>query len=155
MTFSMHSEPAFTDCGFDNYEKALGKFAQHEASMSHREAVMKCSAIRGPSIESILAAQLQKQQEVNRVELLKQLAAMKFLLWQSLALRGHHHVEGNLYQLLRTWSDDSDVIWSWLKQNTFLSHDHVNEMIMLMGHYVLRTIIFHVRSCTPAFFHHC
>ena len=112
MTFSTHSEPAFTDCGFDNYKKALERFAQHEASMTHREAMMKCSAIRGPSIESIMATQLQKQQEVNRAGLLKQLAAMKFLLRQGLELRGHRDVEGNLYQLLRIWSDDMHVMSS-------------------------------------------
>ena len=150
--FSFHSDPTFTDSGFDNYKKAVEKLNQHEASMTHREAVMKCLAIRGPSIDSILTTQLQKEQEVHRAGLLKQLAAMKFLLRQGLALRGHREVDGNLYQLLHTWSDDSDVIWVWLKQGRFLSHDHVNEMITLMSLEVLRTVVSRARSCTPAWF---
>ena len=112
---------------------------------------MKCLVIRGPSIDSILTTQLQKEQEVHRAGLLKQLAAMKFLLQQGLAMSGHHELAGNLYQLLCTWFDDSDVIQVWLKQGRFLSHDHVNKMITLMGLKVLHTVfVSRARSCAPA-----
>ena len=77
---------------------------------------------------------------------------MRFLLRQGLALRGHHDVDGNLYQLLRAWSADSDVVKAWLRQGRFLSHDRVNELITLMGHRVLRTVLARVRSSTPSWF---
>ena len=40
----------------------------------------------------------------------------------------------------------------WLKQNTFLSHNHVNEMIALMGHDTLHTI---TSSAAPVVCLHC
>ena len=80
VTFCLHSDPTFTDSGFDNYKRAVEKLTQHEASMTHREAVMKCFAVCGPSIDSTLTTQLQKKQDVLHAGLLKQLASHEVCL---------------------------------------------------------------------------
>ena len=52
ISFSKRSDSAFLPTGFDNYKKAIEKFNQHASSSVHHEAVMKCSAISQPSIQS-------------------------------------------------------------------------------------------------------
>ena len=152
LQFSTRGDSAFTSTGFNNYKKAMEKFAQHAASATHQEAVMKCSAIAMPSIQTMMSTQLAKQQHLHRAGLLKQLSAMRFLLRQGLALRGHHHTDGNLYQLLCAWASDCDIVKDWVKQGRFMSHDHVNELIKLMGHAVLRKVLARIQSNDPAWF---
>ena len=152
ITFANRGDAAFVSVGFDNFKKGPEKFAAHDASACHREAVAKCSLITAPSILTVANTQLRKQQEVRRAGLLRQITAMKFLLRQGLALRGHSDTEGNLYQLMRTWSADSEVVASWLKAGRFMSADHVNELITLMGHHVLRAVLRRVQSGEPAWF---
>ena len=138
LTFSLHNHDAFALTGFDNYKKAVEKFNSHSASKAHQEAVMKCSAVSRPSIQSNMDTQLQKNQRLRRSGLVKQIKAIRFLTRQGLALRGHLDKDGNLYQLPRAWADDDSVVKAWLRAGRFLSHDHVNEVITLMGHDVLR-----------------
>ena len=64
---------------------------------------------------------------------MKQLEAMKFLLIQGIALRGHSEEEGNLYQLLTTLSSDCAGSKSWIEKGKYMSH-----LITLMGHDILR-----------------
>ncbi|KAI8511315.1 zinc finger, MYM-type [Branchiostoma belcheri] len=147
-----HSEGAFISTGFKNYKKALEKFGTHESSSVHKLAVMKCSNITKPSIQSQLSSQLAQQQEVHRAGLLKQLSAIKYLLRQGLAIRGHRDEDGNLPQLLRTWAEDNKVVSDWIKQGRFMSHDHVNELITLMGHDILKKVLARVKAEDPAWF---
>ncbi|XP_035690920.1 zinc finger MYM-type protein 1-like [Branchiostoma floridae] len=91
-------------------------------------------------------------QRLHRDGLLKQLSALKFLLRQGLAIRGHHDKDGNLYHLLQTWADDSEVVRSWLHQGRFMSHDHINELINLMGNDVLRSVLARIKGSNPAYF---
>lgn len=152
ITFATRGDLAFSIVGFDNYKKAMEKFLHHEGSSSHQEAVMKCNAISAPSIRSRLSSLLCEQQQHRRSGLLKQLQAMQFLLRQGLALRGHYECEGNLYQLLQMWARDNEIVCDWLKSGRFLSHDHVNELITLMGHDVLRRVLDRVKSAYPPWY---
>ena len=52
----------------------------------------------------------------------EQLEAMKFLLRQGIALRGHSEKEGNLYQLLTAWSGDCAAIKSWIEEGKYICH---------------------------------
>ncbi|XP_078613923.1 zinc finger MYM-type protein 1-like [Branchiostoma floridae x Branchiostoma japonicum] len=145
-------EPAFVTTGFDNYKKAIDKFDTHAESDAHKEAAMKCSAVSGPSISSHINSQITGQQQLHRDGLLKQLTALRYLLRQGLAVRGHLDKDGNLYHLLQTWAADSDVVRSWLQQGRFMSHDTINELITLMGHNVLRSVLERINGNDPAWF---
>ena len=80
---------------------------------------------------------------------MKQLEAMKFLLRQGIALRGHSEEEENLPHLLALWSGDSAVVKDWIKAWKYMSHDIVNELITLMGLNVLRQLLVKIKSCDP------
>ena len=85
--------------------KALKKFANHEASDTHREAVMKWKIIQQPSIDVQFNSQMSTLRASHRQGLLKQLRALQYLLHQGIAIRGHTEIEGNLYQLLKVWAN--------------------------------------------------
>ncbi|XP_078679480.1 zinc finger MYM-type protein 1-like [Branchiostoma floridae x Branchiostoma belcheri] len=152
IAFSTHKEPAFVTSGFSNFKKGIEKFDKHAASEAHGEAVVKCSAITGQSIATQLNSQIAEQQQLHRQGLLKQLSALRYLLRQGLAVRGHREKDGNLYHLLKTWADDNAVVQSWLHQGRFMTHDHINELINLMGQDVLRSVLARLNAGDPAWF---
>ncbi|XP_078665396.1 zinc finger MYM-type protein 1-like [Branchiostoma floridae x Branchiostoma belcheri] len=152
IAFSTHKEPAFVTSGFSNFKKGIEKFDKHAASEAHGEAVVKCSAITGQSIATQLNSQIAEQQQLHRQGLLKQLSALRYLLRQGLAVRGHREKDGNLYHLLKTWADDNVVVQSWLHQGRFMTHDHINELINLMGQDVLRSVLARLNAGDPAWF---
>ena len=117
--------------------------ATHESSTFHREAVINCSDISKASIQCQLSTQLAQQQDVH--------SAMKYFLRQGLETRGHHDYDGNLQQLPQTWADD-EVFSAWPKQGQFMSHDHINELITVVGHDVLRKVLARVKSEDPAWY---
>ena len=85
--------------------------------------------------------------------MISQLSGLWFLLRQGLAVRGHIEVEGNLHQLLVTWSGDHNPhLAEWLKEKKYLSHDIVNEQITLMGHSVLRKLLSNMKKLSPSWF---
>ena len=137
--------------GFDNFKKAVQKFRIHENSDSHLEARLKCRSLNNPSINEQLSSEAAKVQGIRRAGLLKQLEAMKFLLRQGIALRGHSEEEGNLYQLLTAWSGDCTAIKSWIEERKYMSHDIVNELITLMGHNILRQLLVRIK-CVPSWY---
>jgi len=151
-TFCKKGDEAFSLKGFDNYKKAVEKFRIHENSDSHLEARLKCKSLNNPSIQEQLSTQGAKVQENRRLGLVKQLEAMKFLLRQGIALRGHSEEEGNLQQLLKTWSKDNAVIKSWVEEGKYMSHDIVNELITLMGQSVLRKLLCRIKNADPCWF---
>ncbi len=114
---------------------------------------MKWSAINKPTIATELSSHLSKLQKLRREGLLMQLRAISYLTRQGIALRGHSESEGNLQQLLKTWSHDNTAIRSWLRENRYISHQFVNEMIDIMGLTVLRTLLKQMKACKgPAWF---
>ena len=70
-----------------------------------------------------------------------QLKGLRFLTRQGIAIRGHHELEGNLQQLLITWSENNESIKNWIKENRFTCHQSVNEQISLLGQAVLRNLL--------------
>ena len=52
--------------------------------------------------------------------LLKQISAMKFLLRQGIALRGHCEKEGNLPQLLTAWTEGSTALKRWIDEGRYM-----------------------------------
>ena len=151
-TFCKKGDEAFSMKGFDNYKKAVEKFRIHENSDSHLEARLKCKSLNNPSIREQLSSQGAKVQETRRLGLVKQLEAMKFLLRQGIALRGHSEEEGNLRQLLTTWSKDNAVVKSWIEEGKYMSHDIVNELITLMGQSILRKLLCQIKNVDPCWF---
>ena len=151
-TFCKKGDEAFSVKGFDNYKKAVEKFRIHENSDSHLEGRLKCRSLNNPSIQEQLSCQAAKIQETRRLGIVKQLEAMKFLLRQGIALRGHLEEEGNLRQLLIMWSKDNAVIKSWIEEGKYMSHDIVNELITLMGQSVLRKLLCRIKNSDPCSF---
>ena len=95
---------------------------------------MKWSYMKKPSIVVQLST---VQQDKRHRGLLIQLEAMRLLLRQGIALRGHTDKESNLYQLLSSWSKDNEYAKQWLSEAKYMSHDIVNELLTTMGHTVL------------------
>lgn len=52
--------------------------------------------------------------------MLKQLSALKYLLKQGLAVRGHKGLKGNLNQLLVVWANDYCELGDWLQERIAL-----------------------------------
>ena len=61
-----------------------------------REAVLKRSYRKQPSVAVQLHNQGMQDQKLNREMLIKQLSSLRYLLRQGLALRGHDEKQGNL-----------------------------------------------------------
>ena len=151
-TFCKKGDEAFSLKGFDNYKKAVETFRVHENSDSHLKARIKCKSLNNPSIREQISIQGAKVQETRRLGLVKQLEAMKFLLRQGIALRGHSEEEGNLRQLLATWSKENAIVKTWVEEGKYMSHDIVNEMITLMGQSVLGKLLCRIKGADPCWY---
>lgn len=152
LTFSKKGEDTFTTIGFNNWKKALEKFKTHSLSITHREAVMKWQQLQQPPISSRLNAQADKLLASRRNALLKQLNAIKFLLRQGIALRGHDDTCGNLHQLLVMLSGDCADVKSWISEKRYMSHEIVNEQICMMANTLLRSLLTKVSANTPSWY---
>ena len=153
ITFIKTGEKTFTQNGFQKWRKAIEKFRAHECSHTHKEAIMKWNARYKPTIAAELSSQLLKLQRLRREGLFMQLRAILFLTRQGIAIRGHTESEGNLQQLLKMWSLDSDATRNWLSENRYTSHQFVNELIDIMGLTVLRSLLKRMKECSdPAWF---
>ncbi len=128
LTFSKKRVEAFTS-GFANWKKALEKFAKHEASDSHSDAVLKLQSAASVDISHVLDATCKQQQLLRRRMLLKQLTTLRYLVRQGLAIRGHDETEGNFFQLLKLRSTDDPEMEICLREGKYQSPDILNEMI--------------------------
>ena len=104
-------------------KKALEKFSIHDASACHMEATMIWSSVNRPTITQQISREAGKILADLRSCLLKQLSAMKFLLRQGIALRGHCEEEGNLPQLRNAWAEGSTTLKRWIDEGRYMSHD--------------------------------
>ena len=103
-------------------------------------------------VDVMIPSQLANLQDTRQVGLLKQITSLCFLLRQGLAIRGHSEDEGNLSQLLKLRTEDSDTVQTWLNEEKYMSHDIVNELIYIMGQEVLRCILHSVKSANPSWY---
>ena len=86
----------FVSSGFDNWKNGAKKILSHEQSLVHKEAAMKWKNFGCPSVGECLDSVLAHDQKERRLALVKVIDAMKYLLWQGLAFRGHVVEEGIL-----------------------------------------------------------
>lgn len=149
--FSSHYNPTFVEGGFSNWKKALQRFANHEKSEMHREAIMKLAA---KSSRIDVSGQLSKSHATetrnNRAMFLKLLECIRYLARQGLAFRGRHEdsiaFEGNLYQLLLLQAKDSIQLASWIKKRDYISPAIVNEIINISGNTILRQLLQEIQA---------
>ena len=149
LNFDKRSESTFTTTGFNNWKKALEKFRKHSVSITHHEAEMKWQQLQQPSISNKLNSQLQSVQASRRCALLKQLKAIKYLLRQGIAVRGHTEIEGNLYQLLLMLANDSVDMKKWIHEGKYMSHEIINEQMCIMSNNLLWLILTKIKSHSP------
>lgn len=67
-------------------------------------------------------------------------------------IRSHSVDEGNLSQLLKLRTKDSDTIQTWLNEEKQVSHNIVKELINIMGQEVLGCILNSVKSPNPSWY---
>ena len=79
-----------------------------------------------PIVASQLSTKSQQLQQFHREGLLMQLKALRFLARQGIAIRGHNETEGNLQQLLLTWSEGHSALQSWIKETDI----HATSLLM-------------------------
>ena len=144
--FSSHYNPTFVEGGFSNWKKALQRFASHEKSEMHKEALMKLAAKSSRIDVSVqLSESHATETQNNRAMFLKVLECIRYLARQGLAFRGHHEdniaFEGNLYQLLLLQAKDSIQLASWIKKRDYISPAIVNEIINISGKTILRQLL--------------
>ena len=137
ITFSKKGEEAFVTAGFCHWKNALERFARHEASNTHMEAVMNVRSVATVNIAGVLNTKRKEQQLQRQHALIKDLSSVRYLVRQGLAVRGHDEKEGNMMQLLHMWSAHNADIRVWMREGNYLSHEIVNE-IKLMADNVLR-----------------
>ena len=133
--------------GFSRWNNALEHFTKHEATSTHKEAVLKIKSAASVNIGAILDAKTKEQQLRRQRTLKKHLSSVRYLARQGLAFRGHDEKEGNMMQLLQMWSVHDVDIEQWLREGKYLSHVIINEQIKLMGDHVLREILSEIKSC--------
>lgn len=143
-------ESAFFSSGFSNWKNALDKFAKHESSNVHSEAVSKIRSATTTNVGAVLNTSHRQQQLVRQRMLLKQLQSLRYLVRQGLPMRGHDDKEGNLFQLLLMQSTDDREMHKWLEERKYISPQILNEQVGLMADTLLRSLLEEIRS-TPWF----
>ena len=109
--------------------------------MCHKEAVFKWKhCVRGVDINLQLQRQLVAEQLEARNCLHKMFTTVEYLAQQALPFRGHEEERGNLYQLLKVRTGDSDVLNRWLQKRSYTSHDVPNEILRIMAHQIQQSM---------------
>lgn len=73
----------------------------------------------------------------RRESLVKQLACIRYLLRQGISLRNDHAGGSNLTMMLEQVLEET----SWVKENKYQSPECVNEMIEILGHTILHSLL--------------
>ena len=111
---------AFTSKGFSNWKDATIGFKNHEASVSHKEALQVTLL---PTTHSDIGEMLSKQhadaKKENRECLPKILSNIQFLARQGIAFRGEgDEMDSNFMQLLIIRGKDDPRIETWVQHKT-------------------------------------
>ena len=85
---------------------------------------------------------IENDQSQRRNSFMKQLAALRFLLRQALPVRNDNAGGSNLSVLLESVLDES----RWLKDGKYQSPEVINELIEIMAHKVLRSLLSDISS---------
>lgn len=138
ITFSRNYKAAFIENGFTNLKKARERFHDHESSNVHAEAIMKLGATKSASsVDTLLSKQLENQQSNHRVMLINVLEAIigKAYLYVDTTNR-----------FIPATSENCLGMNSWLRQREYISPDITNELIMMMGQFILRSLLSGIRT---------
>ena len=141
ITFSKCQEDAFIkDPGYSNWKEASTRFAKHEKSNFHKEAVLKLMPSMRP-IDELMYNAIVKSKQENKAMLMKLLQNIKFLARQGLPLRGDQG-QGNFDQLILLHAEDDPSLLEWIrkKADKFTLPEIQNEILKIMALKLLRTI---------------
>ena len=82
------------------------------------------------------------------------ISSIRFLARQGLALRGHFedvdNLESNFYQLLLLQAEQCPELKSWILRKEYTSPEILNEIIIIMGQTILRSLL--SRICSTLWF---
>jgi len=136
---------AFTVNGYQSWRTPTTDFQKHERSEKHKECVAKwVHHISGTDVNTQLSAEKSKQQITNMHALEKIFRTTVKIARQGLSLRGHVEDEGNFMQFLHLVAEDNVDLQTYLassQRRKFLSHDNQNEILSVLSHQVLRSIV--------------
>ena len=138
---NIRADQAFVTTGFSNWKKAIERFKDHEHSVAHKNAVMTIAASKDP-IDQQLLREVENTRKKHQQSLLKQLSVLHYLLRQGIAIRNDHAGGSNLSVMLEKVLDES----AWVTEGKYQSPECINEMIEIMAHKVLRSLISDVQS---------
>ena len=142
MRAGMKPDPAFTKVGFSNWKKGVKKLKAHEASTSHNDAFIVYESSKKTPVSNLISKSFENDQLKHHKSFIKQLAALKFLLRQALPVRNDHAGGSNLTVLLDSVLEESQ----WLKNGKYHSPEVINELIEIMAHKVLRSLLSDISS---------
>ena len=120
---------------------------EHEKSDRHKESVLKQAGYSSATdVGMQLSVQLSKDQKNYQSMFLKVISNIHFLARQGLALRGHFenvdNLEGNFYQLLLLQAAQCpEQLKSWILRKEYTSPEILNEIIIIMGQTILRSLL--------------
>ncbi len=134
-------DPAFSIDGFCNWKKATTRFKEHELSRGHRLAYEAQVSNQAP-INAQLQNEFAKMQKTRRNSLVRQVSALRYLLRQGLAVRNDHAGGSNLTVLLQTVLDED----KWVEDGRYESPEIINELMEIMAHEVLRSMLTEIFS---------
>ena len=141
---SSKTEPAFISTGFCNWKKATILFREHEQSQTHRDAIAAHMSAKSTPVNAMLQSEVDNIRSRRRNSLMKQLSALRYLLQQGLSIRNDHSGGSNLTVMLQDVLDES----SWVECKKYQSPEIVNEIVQLLAHKVLRSLISDLLSQT-------
>ena len=144
-------EATYISKGFCNWKEASVRFAAHEESSCHKEAVLKTITMPATTrhIGESLSTQHAKEKLVRRQCFLKLLSNLRFLARQSLPLRGDgDESDSNFTQLLKLRGEDDPRVFDWIKKKTdkCTSGEMQNDIIQVMALEILRKVAASIRD---------
>ena len=142
-------EAAFVFNGISDWKNATAKFAKHQESKYHIEAVEKDFVTRANlDIADMFSSENSKQKEQNWECLLKVFSTIRLLCRQRQAIRGHTDEESNYFQTLQFKAEFDKTFTAWMekKSDRFISHSVQNEMIELIASSIITKIIDEIRN---------
>ncbi len=138
---SSRADPSFVTTGVCNWKKGMEKFKDHESSLSHKNSLAAIIASKNVPVTNLIQQSLHKEQVQRRERLHKQLT-LHFLLHQGVSIRNDHAGGSNIIVLLEHMLDEK----LWVKGNKYQSPEIINEIIEIMAHTALHSLLADVNS---------
>ena len=134
---SARADPAFSTIGFSNWKKAVDSFREHECSLAHKDALKFSFSTKSEPVSVQLQKEFNDIRSKRRSSFLKQLTCLQYLLRQGLALRNDHAGGSNLSVMMEQVLKEE----LWVKDKKYQSPEIINEIVEIMGHKVLRSLL--------------